>query len=149
MSLVAATPLHAAALAAIHAAAFPPGERWGADAMALQLALPGAFGWIDPAGGLVLARVAADEAEVLSLAVLPDLRGRGLGQALLEQAAATAAEQGAATMFLEVATGNAAARRTYAAAGFAEVGRRAGYYRGGMDALVLRRALTPCEAAGG
>ena len=149
MSLVAATPLHAAALAAIHAAAFPPGERWGAAAMALQLALPGAFGWIDRAGGLVLARVAADEAEVLSLAVAPGLRGRGLGRALLERAMATAAGRGGRAMFLEVAAGNAAALRLYGAAGFAEVGRRAGYYRGGADALVLRRGLTPCGAAGG
>lgn len=149
MRPIAATPLHAAALAVVHAAAFPAGERWGADAMALQLALPGAFGWIDPLGGLVLARVAADEAEILSLAVAPALRGQGLGRALLEQAAATAAGCGAAAMFLEVSATNAAARRLYAAAGFAEVGRRARYYRGGADALVLRRALTPCGAAGG
>ena len=38
-----ATPAHAAALAAIHAAAFPPREAWGADAIALQLALPGSI----------------------------------------------------------------------------------------------------------
>ena len=149
MSLVEATPLHAAALAAIHAAAFPPGERWRADAMALQLALPGAFGWIAPAGGLALARVAADEAELLTLAVAPALRGRGLGRALLERAAGTAAGRGAVALFLEVAAGNEVARRLYAAAGFDQVGRRAGYYPGGGDALVLRRALTPCEAASG
>lgn len=136
--MIAAEPLHAAALAAIHGAAFPPGERWGADAMALQLALPGAFGWLDPAGGLVLARIAADEAEVLTLAVLPGLRGRGIGRALLDRAMATAAGRGAGAMFLEVGEGNAPARALYAAAGFAEVGRRRRYYRGGADALVLR-----------
>ena len=117
--------------------------------MALQLALPGAFGWIAPAGGLALARVAADEAEILSLAVVPALRGRGLGRTLLEWAAATAAERGAGTLFLEVSAGNEAARRLYAAAGFAQVGRRVGYYPGGGDALVLRRTLTLCEAARG
>ena len=46
MTLTAATPQHAAAMALIHARAFPPGERWGPDAMALQLAMPGAYGWI-------------------------------------------------------------------------------------------------------
>lgn len=149
MSPVPATTLHAPALAAIHAVAFPPGERWGADAMALQLALPGAYGWIDPAGGFVLARVAADESEILSLAVVPDRRGQGLGRALLEQATTTAAGRGARAMFLEVAAANGPARALYAAAGFGEVGRRPGYYPGGGDALVLRRPLTPGAAAGG
>ena len=58
--LVAATPAHANALAAIHAACFPPRERWSENAMALQLAQPGGFGVIDPSGGMVLARIAAD-----------------------------------------------------------------------------------------
>lgn len=141
--LVAATPAHAAVLAAIHAAAFPPGARWGADAMALQLGLPGAFGLIDPDGGMVLARVAADEAEILTIAVLPELRRQGRARALLEAAAAKAAAAGAVSLFLEVAQANAAARALYAAAGFAPVGRRRGYYGPGADALVLRRALMP------
>src|SRR5437763_170902 len=68
----AADSAHAEALACIHSRAFPEGERWGADAMALQLGLPGAFGFIDAEGGMVLARVAADEAEILTLAVLPE-----------------------------------------------------------------------------
>jgi ribosomal-protein-alanine N-acetyltransferase len=46
-------------------------------------------------------------------------------------------------MFLEVAEANAAARALYAAAGFAEVGRRRRYYADGGDALVLRRGLSP------
>jgi ribosomal-protein-alanine N-acetyltransferase len=45
-------------------------------------------------------------------------------------------------MFLEVSERNAAARALYAAAGFAEVGRRRRYYADGADALVLRRDLT-------
>ena len=50
-------PAHAAALAAIHAAAFPPTEAWGEDAIGLQLALPGSFGLIDERGGMLLGRV--------------------------------------------------------------------------------------------
>jgi ribosomal-protein-alanine N-acetyltransferase len=136
-----AAPHHAVALAAIHAAAFPPRERWGADAMALQLGLPGAFGLIDPRGGMVLARVAADEAEILTLAVLPAQRRRGIGRALLDAAAAQAAGCGAATLFLEVSTGNHPAQALYAACGFRPVGHRRRYYPDGADALVLRRPL--------
>ena len=139
-----ATPAHAAALAAIHAAAFPPGERWGPDAMALQLAQPGGFGFVAPAGGLVLARVAADEAEVLTLGVAPGARRAGLGRLLLRAAMAGAASRGAVSMVLEVAAGNAPAQALYAAAGFAAVGRRRRYYPNGADALVLRAPLIPC-----
>lgn len=137
-----ATPLHAAALAAIHAASFPPRERWGADAMALQLGLPGAFGLVDPRGAMVLARVAADEAEILTLAVIPPLRRQGLGRTLLDAAAARAAALGAGAMFLEVSAANTGARALYALCGFTEVGLRRRYYSDGADALVMRRALS-------
>lgn len=143
-----ATHLHAAALAALHALAFPPDERWDAAAFAAQLALPGVVGLIDPSGGMVLARVAADEAEILTLCVAPEARRRGAARALLEAAADWAANAGAGAMFLEVADGNLAARALYAACGYREVGRRRRYYPGGEDALVLRRALTPAAATG-
>ncbi len=141
-----ATAAHAGALAFIHARAFPAGERWGADTMLLQLELPGVFGWIAPLGGMILARVAADEAEVLTLAVDPALQRRGTGGALIAEAIRTAASRGARSMVLEVAEANGAARALYAGFGFAEVGRRPRYYRGGVDALVLR-AVIPCGSA--
>ena len=144
--LEAAGPAHAEALAFLHARAFPEGERWGAEAMALQLGLPGAFGWIAPCGGMILARVAADEAEVLTLAVDPARRRAGLGRTLLDAALATAAGRGAKAMFLEVSEANWAARALYGLAGFVEIGRRRAYYRAGGDALVLRAAI-PCGSA--
>ena len=144
ITVEAADAAHADALAAIHAAAFPAGERWDAGAMAGQLAQPGVFGFIAATGGLVLARVAADEAEVLTLGVMPAARRTGLGRALLDQAMAAAAARGAAWMLLEVADANVAGRALYAASGFAVVGRRRRYYPGGGDALVLRAALIPC-----
>lgn len=131
----------AAALAALHAAAFPPEEAWGPDAIALMLGMPGAFGLCCPGQGFVLARAAGGEAEILTLAVIPAARRRGVGAALLAAALAGAAARGAAAMFLEVAAGNDAARGLYAGLGFAEVGRRRGYYTDGADALVLRRDL--------
>jgi [ribosomal protein S18]-alanine N-acetyltransferase len=136
-----ATMLHAAAFAAIHATAFPPREAWGADAFALQLAMPGVFGLSHPSGGIILARVAADEAEVLTLAVAPAARRNGVASALLAAALATAREQGATAMVLEVAIGNAAARTLYDRAGFVEAGRRPRYYADGGDALILRARL--------
>lgn len=146
-ALIPAAPAHAGLLAALHAASFPPGERWGADALSLQLALPGALGWIAGLDGFVLLRVAADEAEILTLAVRPAGRGRGTGGALLAAALGSAVRAGAACMFLEVAEGNEAASRLYARAGFVLVGRRARYYADGRAARVLRCEL-PVPAGG-
>jgi len=140
-AVLPATPAHAAALAAIHAAAFPPREAWGRDAIALQLALPGVFGLVEQQGGMILARVAADEAEILTLAVLPAMRRRGLGRALLLLAMAEARRRGAASLALEVAADNRAGRALYEQAGFVRVGHRRRYYADGSDALVLRARL--------
>lgn len=146
---VAASVLDAGEMAALHARAFPAAERWGAATFATQLVLPGVFGWIAPGVGFVLARVAADEAEILTLAVDPDARRGGIGRALLEAAEAGAVARGARRMFLEVAPGNLAARALYAAAGYAEAGRRKRYYPDGSDALVLSRRLSRAGATAG
>jgi ribosomal-protein-alanine N-acetyltransferase len=144
-----ASPFHAAALATLHALAFQPGERWTAATLATQLGIPGVFGLFWPDSGMVLARVAADEAEILTIAVVPAARRAGLGRALLRAAEQEASTRGARTMFLEVAPGNAAAGALYAAAGYAEVGRRPRYYPDGSDALILARPLSPAAATGG
>jgi [ribosomal protein S18]-alanine N-acetyltransferase len=137
----AAGAADAPTLAALHAAAFPPAQAWGRDSIALMLSMPGAFGlWRDGAG-LVLARMAAGEAEILTFGVVPAARRRGHGAALLREALAAARARGAAAMFLEVAAGNTPALALYAREGFAEVGRRRRYYADGADALVLRRDL--------
>ncbi len=138
---VAGNPAHARVLAEIHATAFPLGEKWSEGAFATHLALPGVFGCIAEPGGMILARVAADEAEVLTLAVAPEARRRGMGRALLQAAETEAAHRGATAMFLEVAANNRPAQALYAAAGYTEIGRRCRYYPNGDDALVMRRAL--------
>lgn len=140
-ALVAATVVDAAMLAIIHGAAFPADAAWGPDAMALSLGLPGVYGFFCPGAGLILARVAAGEAEVLTLAVAPQARGRGYGTALLAAAMAEASGRGAGEMFLEVAVDNAPAQRLYRRAGFVEAGRRRRYYADGGDALILRAPL--------
>ena len=138
-------PLNAnlAPLAAIHAACFPD-DAWDARALADLLAIPGTFA-VSSRDGFILARATADEAEILTLAVVPHARRAGLGRALVTEAASHAQQSGAAAMFLEVAVSNAAARALYVGIGFAEAGRRKGYYaRSGAapeDALILRSNL--------
>jgi ribosomal-protein-alanine N-acetyltransferase len=125
------------ALAAVHAASFP--DAWTPQALADLLATPGTFVF-HQSDGFVMARVAGDEAEILTIAVVPGARGRGVATALLAAAAAHALGVGGQSLFLEVGVENAPARALYARAGFAPVGQRKGYYDG-KDALVLRAAL--------
>jgi ribosomal-protein-alanine N-acetyltransferase len=82
----------------------------------------------------------ADEAEILTLAVHPYKRGKGLGRALLQATISKVRSMGAKSVFLEVGVENPAARALYARLGFTKVGARKGYYNGG-DALVLRLPL--------
>jgi len=92
--------------------------------------------------GYVIARTAADEAEILTLGVADGARRRGIGRALVRAARARVAALGARAVYLEVRESNLAARHLYAAEGFVAVGRRAGYYRRPTeDAIVLRAVI--------
>lgn len=91
--------------------------------------------------GFAIWRVAADEAELLSIGVENDKRRNGLGAALLRSVVAGAAAAGAASVFLDVDPANDAAVRLYRGAGFIETARRKAYYRNGADALILRADL--------
>ena len=132
-------PSHgSAALATLHALSFHPS--WNEKTLSTMLASPETFAFVHD-DGFVLARSAADEAEILTLAVRPGARGRGLGRALLQRAIEKAVAMGAANVFLEVGGDNTHALALYAALGFAQVGTRKAYYEG-RDALVLRLSLT-------
>ncbi len=92
--------------------------------------------------GYVIAHGAADEGEILNLGVAPAHQRRGVGRALVEQVLALLAGAGARAVFLEVRVSNAVARRLYQSLGFAEVARRARYYRRPVeDAVILRAAV--------
>ncbi|MBV9250421.1 MAG: ribosomal protein S18-alanine N-acetyltransferase [Acetobacteraceae bacterium] len=136
-----ATAAHAFALAKVHREAFPEREAWGPDAFSLQLGIPGVFALLDPSGGLILVRVAGEEAEVLTLAVAPAVQRLGIGSLLLRSAMSKARQAGAASMVLEVSVSNEPARRLYQAAGFHGIGERRNYYPDGSDALILRTEL--------
>lgn len=90
---------------------------------------------------LVLSHAQRRDARLYSIVVDPSLRGRGAGRALLGWALGRAARRGADGLRLEVRADNAAAQRLYADTGFATIGRRAGYYEDGGDALCMRRSL--------
>ncbi len=139
-------PAHAAVLAAIHGAAFPQ-EPWGAGALQVQLEMHSVIGLLDERGGLLLLRVTADEAEILTIGVVPAMRRHGVGRALLDEALDRAAALGVRALYLEVGVCNGPARALYEAAGFLEVGRRRRYYASGEDALVLRATLAAASDA--
>ena len=125
-------------LAALHATCFP--DPWNAAAISALLVTPGTLAYAHD-DGFVLARVAGEEAEILTLAVAPPARGRGLGRALLQATISKARQMGAKACFLEVGADNPAALALYAGLGFTKVGARKAYYNG-RDALVLRLPLT-------
>jgi ribosomal-protein-alanine N-acetyltransferase len=129
-------------LATLHKRCFE--TAWDAQSFA-QLLSAGAIALVanenEVRCGFILTRVAADEAEILSLGVAPENRGGGLGKRLVTAAAAAATENGAQTMFLEVSVVNTLARRLYTGLGFEETARRRDYYGAGDDAIVLRAGL--------
>jgi ribosomal-protein-alanine N-acetyltransferase len=95
--------------------------------------------------GFAVSRIAADEAEILSIAIEPKHRGRGLSRNLLLTHLGHLAGRGVRTVFLEVEENNQAARRLYDRAGFAVSGRRERYYRQDgqqLNALIMRRDLS-------
>ncbi|MEX2519862.1 MAG: GNAT family N-acetyltransferase, partial [Paracoccaceae bacterium] len=122
-------------------AAFAPARGWTAEESGGRAA-GGRLLVISDDFGFALVSLAADEADLLTLAVAPERWGRGVGAALLEAALREAAEGGAATMHLEVAADNLAAISLYRAAGFVETGRRPRYYARGaarIDAMLFAR----------
>ncbi len=143
-----ATPRDAAAIAALHAASFHRG--WSEDEVERLLIDRRVVTHRATVGrsvvGFIMSRIVEDEAEILSVAVAPSRRGRGLSRRLLDLNLRRLAGLGAGAVFLEVDEDNQPARRLYARAGFREVGRREGYYPGAggkaAAALVLRRDLS-------
>jgi [ribosomal protein S18]-alanine N-acetyltransferase len=137
----------------LHCAAFAPlGERgWTRQEMAELLASPGVSGLLLLSGERAVAmglwRVAADEAELLTIAVDGSHRRQGAGGVLLEAVIEAAREARASELFLEVGADNRAACALYQQKAFKVVGRRKAYYERGAGpkaaALVMRVALTP------
>jgi ribosomal-protein-alanine N-acetyltransferase len=137
-------------LADIHHRSFHRG--WGADDFATMLGDRTILAHTirrrasAPVAGFVISRLAADEAEILSIAVTPKLRGRGYGGRLIAAHVQDLMRAGIRQLFLEVEAENKAALTLYGHSGFAPIGRRKGYYKteaGVADAVMMRRNLPP------
>lgn len=147
LALHPAGPLEAGVVAALQEACFPD-DPWGVESIATLIGPPGGFALLALRGGqpvgFVMARVAAEDAEILAIGVLPAGRRSGVGRRLVEAALDGARALGATALFLEVAEDNEAARSLYKVCGFFSVGRRPGYYKrpdGRVAALVLRHSF--------
>ncbi len=140
-------PAGAQLLSELQKGSFQGGEQlWSAEDMATLLRGPHVLAMtISQAGqvaGYILWRHAADEAEILSIGILPDYRGRDMASQLMSEILAEAAGRDIQEIFLEVRADNRAAIGLYLKCGFTQVGQRKDYYgdavTGKQDALVLK-----------
>ncbi len=134
----------------IMAGAFDPeyGEAWSAAQCTGMLSLPGC--WLILASaqeqpvGFALIRAVLDEAEILLIAVRPDIQKHGIGKQLIAQSISDSQKIKVRKLYLEVRDSNPA-RRFYANIGFAYSGIRKNYYRGisgqSSDAVTLSLAI--------
>jgi ribosomal-protein-alanine N-acetyltransferase len=136
-------------IAALHRLLFEPG--WDEAAVARLLDRPASLAFVAEASGraelvgFLLAQVAADEAEILSVGVAPPWQRAGLGSQLVAQLVGRLRGLCVRDLFLEVASDNAAALACYRGLGFTAVGVRQSYYAHAAnvraDAVVLKLAL--------
>ena len=134
-------------LAELHADCFA--DRWDAKSFRTLLDSGKVTGLIadcdDRPSGFIVVRSAADEAEIVTFAVITDARRKGVGRELVGVAAALVYQGGAKAIFLEVRANNLPALSLYETLGFRQLGRRQAYYRaqagGAEDGLVLRASL--------
>lgn len=131
-------------MAALHASCFTTPRPWLAAEFAAIVSDPLCFTRVE-SDGFLIGRAVAGEAEILTLAVAPDARRRGIGARLVQGFLAEAQNRAATSVFLEVAANNQGAIGLYLQSGFAEVGVRRGYYTrlgsAAIDAIVMSRQL--------
>ena len=119
-------------------------QPWSEKSVAGELENPLAL-WLvamegDRLAGYVGSQTVMDETDMMNLAVAPQFRRQGVGEALVNALTASLKELGSRCLTLEVRDSNEAARALYGKLGFTEIGRRRGYYRDPReDALILRK----------
>lgn len=130
------------AIMAIESSEFPD-DAWSATMMSAELLAPfGRYVIATDVDGAVLGyagvRVGGTQADVQTIAVIPERRREGIGRLLLGELLAEARRRGATEVFLEVRADNPGAQRLYEAHGFHQAADRPGYYPGGIDAIVMQ-----------
>ncbi|PJI85318.1 ribosomal-protein-alanine N-acetyltransferase [Yoonia maricola] len=132
-------------MAALHAVAFSTTRAWSAAEFNDLLAHPGTLVKGD-CQCFALLRIVLDEAEILTIATHPTKRRQGLARKTLSESEAQSKSQGATKVFLEVAEDNTSAISLYTSTGYAQIGRRPGYYMpkdgAPIAALVFAKSLT-------
>jgi ribosomal-protein-alanine N-acetyltransferase len=147
-SIEPASMRDAAKLSQLHRASFHRG--WGQGEFETMLAERNTFTQRLMLGrtliGFIISRLAADEAEILSVAVAASHRERGYSSELVANHLGHLAGRGIRRVFLEVEENNTPAVRLYQRVGFTTVGRREQYYRDAsgakLNALVMQRDLS-------
>ena len=128
-------------------------DPWTPYMLAEELSSPASRYWIargedDTPLGYAGVKIGGDQADVMTIGVRPEARGRGLGAALLDTLLRWAAAAGAHEIFLDVRPSNAAAIGLYESRGFVEIGRRPRYFRNPVEeAMEMRALLTRADAA--
>ncbi len=149
--VTAASPADAPDLAEVYAKALPPG--WPSHELAAACADPNRAVLKATDGkqlfGFVILQFAADEAEVLAIAVAQGWRRLGYAASLLQEAIRACRSRFISCMYLEVAERNSPARKLYEKLGFSEIGRRENYYDAAgsapVSALILKRDVSPAQ----
>ncbi len=116
-------------------------DPWGEESFRLLMTMPGGIALVAAFRfpiAYAFGRVAADEAELLNLAVGKAYRKRNVGRLLLNEFIQRCWRQNAANVFLEVRVGNISAVHLYRSTGFSIVGRRKQYYQDGEDAFIMK-----------
>jgi ribosomal-protein-alanine N-acetyltransferase len=120
---------------------------WSREGFERALTNPGTIAYAATIDGTVVGYAIVlsveDEAEILKLAVLPEMRGRGIAQVLNARCMAELRDLGCKQLYLEVRRSNVAAISLYKRFGFKEVGVRKSYYTSPVeDAILMRRELS-------
>ncbi|MDF2573341.1 MAG: hypothetical protein K0S05_253 [Agromyces sp.] len=130
-------------------------DAWPEDAMRRELESPHGYYLVavdddedDPERRLLgyaglLAPSGSAQGDIQTIAVAPFVRGIGLGRGLMHALITQARRRHLAELFLEVRADNPIARALYESLGFEEIGVRRRYYRGGIDAVLMRLAVPP------
>ncbi|MDR1361951.1 MAG: ribosomal protein S18-alanine N-acetyltransferase [Holosporaceae bacterium] len=136
----------APSLSRLHAACF--GEGWDEEYFRRLSLSPHAYGFVadfdHTSCGFILCQGVMDEAEILTLCVLPEYRHKSLGRQLLEKTMEYSKSLRVKVFFLEVAEDNFPAISLYTSCGFTKVSKRTNYYQtacSSKDAYLMRRDL--------
>ncbi|MFO0389675.1 MAG: ribosomal protein S18-alanine N-acetyltransferase [Alphaproteobacteria bacterium] len=136
-------------LSDVHTQCFP--HYWDKDAFNDFFSVAGTMALLaeaDKVVGMLVYRISHEQADIITIAVLPEFRRKGIARLLMDKALQALQGQGVETLFLDVEYGNQPAISLYEALGFSHQRRRRQYYRQTdgtcTDALVMTKKVTSC-----